>query len=82
MKRRVLVFQCVTCAVSRNAGSLARRKRGRLLRILLGQEEFCAATPPSAMKLVYSVIFKTGSTRAGSAGPVILSSAAELSSFG
>lgn len=34
------------------------------------------------MKLVYSCVYKTGSTAPGKEGPVILSSAAELSSFG
>ena len=34
------------------------------------------------MKLVYSCVFKTGSTAPGKEGPIVLSSAAELSSFG
>ena len=34
------------------------------------------------MKLCYSVVFKTGSTAPGKEGPIILTSAAELSSFG
>jgi len=34
------------------------------------------------MRLVYSCVYKTGSTAPGKEGPVILTSAAELSSFG
>ena len=34
------------------------------------------------MKLCYSCVFKTGSTAPGKEGPVVLTSAAELSSFG
>lgn len=34
------------------------------------------------MRLLYSCVFKTGSTAAGKDGPIVLTSAAELSSFG
>ena len=45
------------------------------------EERAGAGAGPARMKLIYSAIFKAGSDN-GKGGPVILTSAAELSSFG